>query len=86
MKSNNSSKILDVVRKFMRYSLGLLSSTSSSDIFCEDETTVASQIRSKLSGNDALNFDKLLNDLKDKVSPKKRQKSEFCPLKINFFF
>lgn len=33
----------------------------------EDEVTIASQIRGKLSAKDAVQFDKLHNDLKDGV-------------------
>ncbi|XP_043288124.1 gamma-tubulin complex component 3 [Venturia canescens] len=56
----------DVIRKFMRYSLGVLSSTPSSEIAQEDETTVTNRMRSKLLPRAALNFDKLLNDLRDR--------------------
>lgn len=48
----------------MRFSLGLLSSTGT---LREDEMTVATNIKSKLSPRDAVQFDKLHNDLKDGV-------------------
>lgn len=51
----------------MRFSLGLLSSTQGTENFREDETSVANHIKSKLSIRDAIQFDKLHNDLKDKV-------------------
>lgn len=51
----------------MRFSLGLLSSTQGVETFREDEITVANHIKSKLSTRDSVYFDKLHNDLKDKV-------------------
>lgn len=51
----------------MRFSLGLLSSTQGIEILREDEVTVATYIKSKLSPRDAVQFDKLHNDLKDGV-------------------
>ncbi|XP_043466471.1 gamma-tubulin complex component 3 [Leptopilina heterotoma] len=55
----------DVVRRFLRFSLGVLSSTQGVGTVREDEVTIASQIRGKLSAKDAVQFDKLHNDLKD---------------------
>lgn len=54
----------ELTRRFMRFSLGLLSSTGT---LREDEMTVATNIKSKLSPRDAVQFDKLHNDLKDGV-------------------
>lgn len=51
----------------MRFSLGILSSTHGIETLREDEVTVATCIRSKLSERDAVEFDKLHNDLKDGV-------------------
>lgn len=51
----------------MRFSLGLLSSTEGMETLSEDEVTVATYIKSKLSPSDAVQFDKLHNDLKDGV-------------------
>ena len=51
----------------MRFSLGLLSSTQGIETLREDEVTVATYIKSKLSPRDAVQFDKLHNDLKDGV-------------------
>lgn len=51
----------------MRFSLGLLSSTQGIETLKEDEVTVATYIKSKLSPRDAVQFDKLHNDLKDGV-------------------
>lgn len=51
----------------MRFSLGLLSSTQGIEVLKEDEVTVATYIKSKLSPRDAVQFDKLHNDLKDGV-------------------
>lgn len=51
----------------MRFSLGLLSSTQGIETLREDEVTVATYIKSKLSPRDAMQFDKLHNDLKDGV-------------------
>lgn len=59
--------ITDVIRRFLRFSLGVLSSTQGVETIREDETTIAYQIRGKLSGKDAVQFDKLHNDLKDGV-------------------
>ncbi|XP_018355185.1 PREDICTED: gamma-tubulin complex component 3 homolog [Trachymyrmex septentrionalis] len=53
------------IRRFMRFSLGLLSSTQGIETLREDEVTVATYIKSKLSPRDAVQFDKLHNDLKD---------------------
>lgn len=55
----------ELIRRFMRFSLGLLSSTQGIEILREDEVTVATCIKSKLSPHDAVQFDKLHNDLKD---------------------
>lgn len=62
---------VDLVRRLLRFSLGLLSSTQGIETLREDETTVASQIRGKLSARDASQFDKLHNDLKDGVKFKR---------------
>lgn len=51
----------------MRHSLGILSSVHGIEKAREDEVTVAACIRSKLSERDAVEFDKLHNDLKDGV-------------------
>lgn len=51
----------------MRFSLGLMSSTQGIETLREDEVTVATYIKSKLSPRDAVQFDKLHNDLKDGV-------------------
>ncbi|KAL0112556.1 hypothetical protein PUN28_012105 [Cardiocondyla obscurior] len=53
------------IRRFMRFSLGLLSSTQGIETLREDEMTVATYIKSKLPPRDAVQFDKLHNDLKD---------------------
>ncbi|XP_012278710.1 gamma-tubulin complex component 3 [Orussus abietinus] len=55
----------EVIRKLLRLSLGVLSSAQGSETLREDEVTVASLIRDKLSLQDALQFDKLHNNLKD---------------------
>ncbi|XP_029157570.1 gamma-tubulin complex component 3 [Nylanderia fulva] len=55
----------ELIRRFMRFSLGLLSSTQGIETLREDEVTVATYIKSKLSPRDAVQFDKLHNDLKD---------------------
>jgi len=54
----------------MRFSLGLLSSTQGIEILKEDEITIATCIKSKLSPHDTVQFDKLHNDLKDGVNMK----------------
>lgn len=59
--------LIESIRRFMRFSLGLLSSTQGIEILREDEVTVATYIKSKLSPRDAVQFDKLHNDLKDGV-------------------
>lgn len=59
--------IIELIRRFMRFSLGLLSSTQGIEVLKEDEVTVATYIKSKLSPRDAVQFDKLHNDLKDGV-------------------
>ncbi|XP_032676591.1 gamma-tubulin complex component 3 [Odontomachus brunneus] len=55
----------ELIRRFMRFSLGLLSSTHGIETLREDEVTIATCIRNKLSERDAIEFDKLHNDLKD---------------------
>ena len=75
LKNSNFAKLCkyfitlfaDLVRRFLRFSLGLLSSTQGVETLREDEMTIASQIRGKLSARDAAQFDKLHNDLKDGV-------------------
>lgn len=52
----------------MRFSLGLLSSTQDIDTLKEDELSVTTYIKSKLSPRDAIQFDKLHSDLKDGVT------------------
>lgn len=61
----------------MRFSLGLLSSTQGIETLREDEMTVATYIKSKLSPRDAIQFDKLHNDLKDGVNVKSFISREF---------
>lgn len=51
----------------MRFCLGLLSSTQGVETLQEDEITVGSQIREKLSVCDAAQFDKLYNELRSGV-------------------
>lgn len=51
----------------MRFCLGLLSSTQGVETLQEDEITVGSQIREKLSVYDAAQFDKLYNELRSGV-------------------
>ncbi|XP_066585040.1 gamma-tubulin complex component 3-like [Prorops nasuta] len=55
----------ETMRKFMRYSLGILSSTQYEAIR-EDELSLGNHIRNKLSSGNAIHFDKLHNELKDK--------------------
>ncbi|XP_020297110.1 gamma-tubulin complex component 3 homolog isoform X2 [Pseudomyrmex gracilis] len=55
----------DLIRRFMRFSLGLLSSTQGIETFKEDDITIVTYIKSKLLPRDAVQFDKLHNDLKD---------------------
>lgn len=57
----------EVMQRSMQFSLSLLSSTQGVDALREDETMVASQIKSKLSAQDAILFDELHNNLKDGV-------------------
>jgi len=64
------SYFTEYIRRFMRFSLGLLSSTQGIEILREDEITIATCIKSKLSPHDAIQFDKLHNDLKDGVNMK----------------
>ena len=59
--------ILELIRKWMRFCLGLLSSTQGVETLHEDEITVGSQIREKLSVCDAAQFDKLYNELRSGV-------------------
>lgn len=59
--------ILEIIRKWMRFCLGLLSSTQGVETLQEDEITVGSQIREKLSVCDAAQFDKLYNELRSGV-------------------
>ncbi|XP_076756926.1 gamma-tubulin complex component 3 [Xylocopa sonorina] len=54
----------EIIRKWMRFSLGLLSSTQGVETLQEDEITVGSQIKEKLSICDATQFDKLYNELR----------------------
>ncbi|XP_076634245.1 gamma-tubulin complex component 3 [Colletes latitarsis] len=61
----------EIIRKWMRFSLGLLSSSQGVETLREDEITVASHIRDKLPICDAVQFDKLYNDLK--VGPLKNR-------------
>jgi len=69
----------------MRFSLGLLSSTQGIETLREDEVTVATYIKSKLSPRDAIQFDKLHNDLKDGVY-KILFTSSFCFNHIYFIY
>ena len=55
----------------MRFSLSLLSSTQGVDAPKEDEITIANQIKSRLSPQDAILFDELHNTLKDGVNTTK---------------
>uniref|UniRef100_A0A0C9S147 Tubgcp3_0 protein n=1 Tax=Fopius arisanus TaxID=64838 RepID=A0A0C9S147_9HYME len=55
----------EVIRRFMRFSLGLLSSTQGVDAFRDDEISVISHIKSKLSTRENIYLEKLMNDLKD---------------------
>ncbi|KAG9432396.1 gamma-tubulin complex component 3 [Apis mellifera carnica] len=54
----------EIIRKWMRFSLGLLSSTQGIETLQEDEISIGNQIREKLSICDATQFDKLYNELK----------------------
>ncbi|XP_053984214.1 gamma-tubulin complex component 3 homolog [Hylaeus volcanicus] len=54
----------EIIRKWMRFSLGLLSSSQGLETLQEDEITVVSHIKDKLSPCDEAQFDKLYNDLK----------------------
>ncbi|XP_017888838.1 gamma-tubulin complex component 3 homolog [Ceratina calcarata] len=54
----------EVIRKWMRFSLGLLSSTQGIETLQEDEISIGSQIKEKLSTCEAAQFDKLYNDLR----------------------
>ena len=54
----------EIIRKWMRFSLGLLSSTQGVETLREDEITVASQIKEKLQICEAVQFDKLYNELR----------------------
>jgi len=70
----------------MRFSLGLLSSTQGIETLREDEVTVATYIKSKLSPRDAVQFDKLHNDLKDGVQNNFTSFLTFCFILILFIF
>lgn len=59
--------ISEIIRKWMRFSLGLLSSTQGIETLQEDEISIGNQIREKLSICDATQFDKLYNELKSGV-------------------
>ncbi|XP_076246303.1 gamma-tubulin complex component 3 isoform X4 [Calliopsis andreniformis] len=54
----------EIIRKWMRFSLGLLSSSQGVGTIREDEVTVAGHIKDKMSYSDGIEFDKLYNDLK----------------------
>ena len=54
----------ELIRKWIRFSLGLLSSSQGVETIREDEITVISHIKDKLSSGDAVQFDKLYIDLK----------------------
>ncbi|KAK2580582.1 hypothetical protein KPH14_007705 [Odynerus spinipes] len=54
----------ELIRRFMRFSLELFSSIQGVETLREDEISVASTIKSKLSSQDAARFDKLHNDLR----------------------
>ncbi|KAH0553598.1 gamma-tubulin complex component 3 [Cotesia glomerata] len=56
----------EVVRRLMRFSLSLFSSTQGVESFCEDEITIANEIKSKLNSKESVHFDRLHNDFKDK--------------------
>lgn len=64
MYHNRSCTITELIRRFMRFSLELFSSIQGVETLREDEISVASSIRSKLSSQDAVRFDKLHNDLR----------------------
>ncbi|XP_076666493.1 gamma-tubulin complex component 3 isoform X4 [Andrena cerasifolii] len=54
----------ELIRKWTRFSLGLLSSSQGVETIREDEITVISHIKDKLSSGDTVQFDKLYIDLK----------------------
>ena len=54
----------ELIRKWIRFSLGLLSSSQGVETIREDEITVISHIKDKLSSGDTVQFDKLYIDLK----------------------
>ncbi|XP_076657908.1 gamma-tubulin complex component 3 isoform X1 [Halictus rubicundus] len=55
----------EVVRKWMRFALEVLSSSQGIETLQEDEVTIANHIKDKLSRSDTVQFDKLFHDLKD---------------------
>ncbi|XP_046746973.1 gamma-tubulin complex component 3 isoform X2 [Diprion similis] len=55
----------EAIRRFVRFALGLLSSSPGAETLREDEMNIAVQIKGKLQVRDAIQFDKLHNDLKD---------------------
>lgn len=57
----------EIIRRLLRYSLGILSSTHGIETSKQDEVTVSEKIKNKLSSNDGLLFERLHNDLKDGV-------------------
>lgn len=59
--------MIEILHKYTQFSLSLLSSTQGVDALREDETMVASHIKSKLSAQDVTLFDELHNSLKDGV-------------------
>ncbi|XP_076172653.1 gamma-tubulin complex component 3 isoform X2 [Ptiloglossa arizonensis] len=61
---NRRSNAKKIIRKWMRFSLGLLSSSQGVETLREDEITVASHVKNKLPHCDTVQFDKLYNDLK----------------------
>lgn len=54
----------ELIRRYMRFSLELFASIQGVETLREDEISVASNIKSKLSSQDAARFDKLHNDLR----------------------
>ncbi|XP_015431879.1 PREDICTED: gamma-tubulin complex component 3 homolog, partial [Dufourea novaeangliae] len=56
---------MEVIRKWMRFSLDVLSSSQGVESLQEDEITLACNIKDKLPHCDALQFDKLFHELQD---------------------
>ncbi|XP_078049224.1 gamma-tubulin complex component 3 isoform X1 [Augochlora pura] len=58
-------KKIEVIRKWMRFAIEVLSSSQGIETLQEDEVMIACHIKEKLSHSDAVQFDKLFYELKD---------------------